>query len=106
MGHKYKNKYVSIKDIYKTVKGSINKYYLYCKIRKTKANRVVSYQVYYSIIKRFFEILVRDVVERNYKVELPGGMGYKSISRARRQYCNTRARRNCFLQGAYFRRLL
>ena len=76
MGHKYKNKYVSIKDIYKTVKGSINKYYLYCKIRKTKANRVVSYQVYYSIIKRFFEILVRDVVERNYKVELPGGMGY------------------------------
>ena len=62
MGHKYKNKYISIKDIYKHVK-----LILY---------RNIDYSLYYNIIKRFFEILIRDVVERDRQVYLPNQMGY------------------------------
>jgi len=62
VGHKYKDKYKLIKDIYKHVK-----LVLYKKI---------DYTLYYSIIKRFFEILIRDVVERNHIVYLPNQMGY------------------------------
>lgn len=62
MGHKYKNKYTSIKEIYKRVR-----LVLYKKI---------DYSLYYNIIKRFFEILIRDVVERDRIVYLPNSMGY------------------------------
>jgi hypothetical protein len=62
VGHKYKNKYISIKDIYKHVK-----LILY---------RNIDYSLYYNIIKRFFEILIRDVVERDRQVYLPNQMGY------------------------------
>ena len=51
MGHKYKDKYISIKDIYKNIKINIYKH--------------IDYSLYYNIIKRFFEILIRDVVERD-----------------------------------------
>ena len=53
---------MSIKDIYKHVK-----IMLYKKI---------NYKLYYSIIKRFFEILIRDVVQRERKVYLPNQMAY------------------------------
>ena len=62
MGHKYKNKYTSIKSIYKHVK-----LVLYKKI---------DYSLYYNIMKRFFEILIRDVAERGRVVYLPNSMGY------------------------------
>jgi hypothetical protein len=62
VGHKYKNKYTSIKEIYKRVR-----LVLYKKI---------DYSLYYNIIKRFFEILIRDVVERDRIVYLPNSMGY------------------------------
>ena len=62
MGHKYKDKYISIKDIYKRIKIMLYKN--------------IDYKLYYSIIKKFFEILIRDVVERNHQVYLPNQMGY------------------------------
>ena len=62
MGHKYKNKYISIRTIYKHVKLLLYKN--------------IDYSLYYNIIKRFFEILIRDVVERDCKVYLPNQMGY------------------------------
>ena len=62
MGHKYKDKYISIKDIYVKIKSA------FCKN--------ITYKTYYSIIKRFFEILVRDAVQRERKVYLPNNMGY------------------------------
>ena len=62
MGHKYKDKYISIKDIYKNIKINIYKH--------------IDYSLYYNIIKRFFEILIRDVVERDRNVYLPNQMGY------------------------------
>tara|TARA_R100000655_G_scaffold77245_5_gene116330 strand:- start:8291 stop:8725 length:435 start_codon:yes stop_codon:yes gene_type:complete len=76
VGHKYKDKYVSIRDIYEDIKSSFGKHILYCNKRKKKVNRSIDYQIYYSIIKRFFEILIRDVVERNRLVDLPSKMGY------------------------------
>ena len=36
----------------------------------------IDYKLYYNIIKRFFEILIRDVVERDRQVYLPNQMGY------------------------------
>lgn len=62
MGHKYKDKYISVREIYKNIKSNFYKH--------------ISYKLYYSIIKRFFEILIRDVVERDRDVYLPNKMGY------------------------------
>ena len=62
MGHKYKDKYTSIKSIYKQVKVILYKN--------------INYSLYYNIIKRYFEILIRDAVERGHKVSLPNQMGY------------------------------
>ena len=62
MGHKYKDKYIFIKDIFKHVKILLYKN--------------IDYGLYYNIIKRFFEILIRDVVEREREVSLPDQMGY------------------------------
>tara|TARA_R100000908_G_C3746922_1_gene142087 strand:+ start:1063 stop:1455 length:393 start_codon:yes stop_codon:yes gene_type:complete len=62
VGHKYKNKYTSIKTIYKHVKLTLYKN--------------IDYKLYYSIIKRFFEILIRDISDRDHQVYLPNQMGY------------------------------
>jgi hypothetical protein len=62
VGHKYKDKYTSIKSIYKHVKLILYKN--------------INYSLYYNIIKRYFEILIRDVVERGHEVSLPNQMGY------------------------------
>ena len=62
MGHKYKDKYTFTKDIYKSIKSVLYKN--------------IDYSLYYNIIKKFFEILIRDVVERERKVYLPNQMGY------------------------------
>ena len=62
MGHKYKDKYTSIRSIYKNVKLILYKN--------------IDYSLYYNIIRRFFEILIRDVVERGHEVSLPNQMGY------------------------------
>ena len=61
MGHKYKDKYTSIRSIYKNIKVILYKN--------------IDYSLYYNIIKRFFEILIRDVVERGHEVSLPNQMG-------------------------------
>ena len=65
MGYRYKDKYISLKDIYVKIK------LVFCKN--------ITYKTYYSIIKRFFEILVGDAVERNRKVCLPNNMGYVCV---------------------------
>ena len=62
MGHKYKSKYITLKEIYKNIKSMLYKN--------------INYKFYYSIITRFFEILIRDVVERERRVSLPNKMGY------------------------------
>ena len=53
---------MSIRDIFKHVKLMLYKN--------------IDYKLYYSIIRRFFEILIRDVADRERKVYLPNQMGY------------------------------
>ncbi len=62
MGHEYKNKYISLKDIYNNIKKTFYK--------------GVNYKLYYSIITKFFEILIRDAAQRGHNVYLPNKMGY------------------------------
>ena len=62
MSSKYKHKYFSVRDIFKSIKNNIYKN--------------INYGLYYNIIKRFCEILIRDVVERDRFVYLPNQMGY------------------------------
>lgn len=62
MGHKHKDKYMPLKGIYKLVKLMLYKN--------------INYKMYYSIISRFFEILIRDVTDRDRRVYLPNQMGY------------------------------
>ena len=64
MGHKYKDKYVSLKDIYNKIKSSFYK--------------KVDYKLYYKIITKYLEILLRDAVDRNHRVALPDKMGFIS----------------------------
>tara|TARA_R110001599_G_scaffold95258_4_gene247121 strand:- start:1546 stop:1941 length:396 start_codon:yes stop_codon:yes gene_type:complete len=59
---KYKDKYVSVKDIYRNV--------------KTRFKKPVSYKRFYAIVSKFFEILFRDVIKRLDLVHLPNKMGY------------------------------
>ncbi len=65
MGHKYKNKYISIRDIYNSI--------------KSKFYKRVDYKLYYKIITKYLDIIIRDAVERNRKVALPLRMGYVSL---------------------------
>ena len=65
MGHKYKDKYVSLKDIYNKIKSSFYK--------------KVDYKLYYKIITKYLEILLRDAVDRNHRVALPDKMGFISL---------------------------
>ena len=57
---KYKDKYVSVKDIYKSIKSDINN---------------ISYTNFYSIVKTFFEELIRELVVEKATVTLPAKMG-------------------------------
>ena len=61
MGHKYKYKYISLKDIYKNIKKEIYK--------------KIDYSTYYNILKCYLKLLIRDVVDRKREVSLPNNMG-------------------------------
>jgi hypothetical protein len=62
MGLKYKDKYVLLKEIYKSIKDNFYK--------------KISYSLFYNIVKRYFEILIRDLVYRDREFSLPNQMGY------------------------------
>ena len=62
MGLKYKDKYVLLKEIYKSIKDNFYK--------------KISYSLFYNIVKKYFEILIRDLVYRDREFSLPNYMGY------------------------------
>ena len=62
MGLKYKDKYVLVKEIYKSIKDSFYK--------------KISYSLFYNIVKRYFEIMIRDLVYRDREFSIPNQMGY------------------------------
>ena len=65
MGLKYKDNYVSLKDIYNNIKDNVG----------------LKYTDYYNIIKRYFEILIRDLTQRKELIHLPLKFGYVYIDK-------------------------
>tara|TARA_R110002012_G_scaffold2179_2_gene10453 strand:+ start:11186 stop:11626 length:441 start_codon:yes stop_codon:yes gene_type:complete len=65
---KYKNKYVSIKDIYNTLKSGI-------RIKTNKADRMISYSEYYAIMESFLEGVVDTVANKQEVFKMPLKMG-------------------------------
>lgn len=57
---RYKDKYVSVKDIYKSIKQDVNN---------------ITYSEFYGIVKAFFEELIAELVENKATIRLPAGMG-------------------------------
>ena len=55
---KYKHKYLAVKDVH------------------DNGSKEIPYTRYYKIVKRFFEVLFRDVIKRLDLVHLPNKMGY------------------------------
>jgi len=62
MGLKYKDKYILLKEIYKSIKDNFYK--------------KISYSLFYNIVKKYFEIMIRDLVYRDREFSLPNQMGY------------------------------
>ena len=69
---KYKHKYISIKDIYHSIKDDL---------RFGKKGGVILFKEYYAVIKKFWEIVIRDLTERLDLIHLPMNMGYIFIGR-------------------------
>ena len=76
MGHNYKDKYVSIRDIYNSVKSKIMTSGKWIKSKNEHKQNPIKYTDFYNIIKRYIEILIRDVTLRGREVSLPNKMGY------------------------------
>ena len=62
MGLRYKDRYILVKEIYKNIKDNLYK--------------KIDYSLFYKIVKRYCEIMIRDLVYRDRQVSLPNQMGY------------------------------
>ena len=62
---RYKYKYVLLKEIYDNIKPNL---------KNGKKN--MTYKIYYSIIKKFFTKLIREVVGKMNLIHLPNKLGY------------------------------
>lgn len=61
----YKNKYILLREIYDNINHNLK-----------NGKKVMTYKVYYSIIKSFFNKLIKEVVTNMNLVHLPNGLGY------------------------------
>jgi len=73
---KHKSKYETARDIYKIVREEVTVKGEWLKGQKKYRRNKLDYKTYYSVVSKFFEILIRDVVQRNELIHLPGGLGY------------------------------
>ena len=65
---KYKNKYVSIKDIYNTLKAGI-------RVKTERSDRMISYSEYYAIMEAFLDEVVDIVADKQEVFKMPLKMG-------------------------------
>ena len=73
---KHRDKYETARDIYNNIKKAVTVKGEWLKGQKKFREKQLDYKTYYSVIKRFFEILARDLVQKNDLIHLPGDMGY------------------------------
>jgi hypothetical protein len=78
---KYKDKYVSVKDIYNNIKKGIRIKTKWSKRKNRYRTKQIGYSLFYAIVKKFFEILIRDLVSRKNLVHLPEKLGYVYIDK-------------------------
>ena len=62
MGLRYKDSYILLKEIYINIK---NNFY-----------KKINYSIFYNIVKKYFEIMIRDLVYRDREFSIPNQMGY------------------------------
>ena len=70
------DKYETARDIYNNIKKAVTVRGEWLKGQKKFREKQLDYKTYYSVIKKFFEILARDLVQKNELIHLPGDMGY------------------------------
>ncbi len=73
---KHRDKYETARDIYNNIKKAVLVKGEWLKGQKKFRKKQLDYKTYYSVIKKFFEILARDLVQKNELIHLPGDMGY------------------------------
>lgn len=65
---KYKDKYVSVKDVYNTIKHSI-------RVKSERGSRILSYSEYYAILSAFLDEVVDTVATKQEVFKMPSKMG-------------------------------
>lgn len=68
LNKKYKDKYVSIKDIYNTIKSGI-------RIKGVHSSRMLTYTEYYSIMEAFLNEMVKIITEKQEVFKMPLKLG-------------------------------
>ena len=73
---KHRDKYETARDIYNKIKDIVLVKGEWVKSKKKYRRNKLDYKTYYSVVSKFFEILIRDVVQRNDLIHLPCDFGY------------------------------
>ena len=73
---KYKDKYVLLKDVFKSIRKSI-------KVKGVKKNRQLSYTEYRGIVSEFFDTLIDEVARNRNKARLPNRFGTVYIKKCK-----------------------
>jgi len=73
---KYKDKYISLKDIYNIVKYKIQIKGKWSGGLRKFRKKNIDYSTFYKIVEKFFEIMARDLIVRKQLIHLPFDFGY------------------------------
>ena len=73
---KHRDKYETARDIFKNVRENVTVKGEWLKSKNKYRRNKLDYKTYYAVVSKFFEILIRDVVQRNELVHLPCDFGY------------------------------
>ena len=65
---RYKDKYVSLKDIYNTIKSSV-------RIKSERGSRMLDYSEYYSIVEAYLDESIKMLAKEQEIVKLPNKLG-------------------------------
>lgn len=68
LNKKYKNKYVSVKDIFNTIKSGI-------RIKSVRTSRMLTYAEYYAIVEAFLNEMIEMVVNEQEVFKMPSKLG-------------------------------
>tara|TARA_R110001599_G_C12049956_1_gene642056 strand:+ start:341 stop:787 length:447 start_codon:yes stop_codon:yes gene_type:complete len=81
LSRKHKDKYENARDIYNIIREEVTVRGDWVKSKNKYRRNKLDYKTFYSVVSRFFEILIRDVVLRNELVHLPGDLGYVYLNK-------------------------